>query len=119
MSMTTLNTESLYEAIERRLFDEHRSWRSLAIEIGIAPSTFTRMKEGKKPSVDAFLAMLCWLGEFHYKFTLGAPIKEPKRNKFGYTDLHQIGPESFSMKPFPVVTAENRDVWDSIRKQAP
>jgi hypothetical protein len=74
--LATLNTDALYKALERRLHDEKRSWRWLAGELDLQPSTFTRMKSGKQPSVDAFLAMLCWLGESHRAFTLGAPITQ-------------------------------------------
>lgn len=37
------------------------SWRQLADELDVSPSTFTRMKAGGKPDVDGFLAMSAWL----------------------------------------------------------
>jgi transcriptional regulator with XRE-family HTH domain len=38
------------------------SWRALAGELGIPPSTFTRMANGHAPSAHTFAAMCRWLG---------------------------------------------------------
>jgi transcriptional regulator with XRE-family HTH domain len=35
--------------------------RKAAEEIGISPSTITRMSQGKKPDADALVSLLAWL----------------------------------------------------------
>jgi transcriptional regulator with XRE-family HTH domain len=38
------------------------SWRQLAKQVGISPSTLTRLANGHRPDVDAFAALVHWLG---------------------------------------------------------
>lgn len=56
-----LNCEKL-----RRLLNMHReaygmSWREVAAEADVPASTLTRLKQGKKPDVDAFARLVFWL----------------------------------------------------------
>jgi transcriptional regulator with XRE-family HTH domain len=61
MPRTQINVPALYAALDA--VREHRklSWRQLAREVGVSPSTFSRLANGQKPDVDAFLAMVRWL----------------------------------------------------------
>src|SRR6266545_767421 len=38
------------------------SWRQLAAEVGVSPSTMTRLANNHRPDVDAFAALVRWLG---------------------------------------------------------
>jgi transcriptional regulator with XRE-family HTH domain len=62
MSNATVDVEGLYAALDARRQTEKLSWRGLAQKLGIAPSTFTRMAQGRRPDVDTFAALLRWLG---------------------------------------------------------
>ena len=61
MPRTQINVLALYAALDA--VREHRklSWRQLAREVGVSPSTFSRLANRQKPDVDAFLAMVRWL----------------------------------------------------------
>ncbi len=58
---TQINVSGLYAALDA--VREHRklSWRQMAREVGVSPSTFSRLANKQKPDVDAFLAMVRWL----------------------------------------------------------
>ena len=62
MSNATVDVEGLYAALDARRQTEKLSWRGLAQKLRIAPSTFTRMAQGRRPDVDTFVALLRWLG---------------------------------------------------------
>lgn len=58
-----LDVEMLYAILYGELgYRDFLSWSDLADEVGVHRSTFTRMKHGKKPSVDVFLSVCMWLG---------------------------------------------------------
>jgi transcriptional regulator with XRE-family HTH domain len=61
MPRTQINVAGLYAALDA--VREHRrlSWRQLAREVGVSPSTFSRLANRQKPDVDAFAAMVRWL----------------------------------------------------------
>ncbi len=46
------------------------SWRQLAAEVGVSPSTMSRLANGHRPDVDAFAALVRWLGMPAERFML-------------------------------------------------
>jgi transcriptional regulator with XRE-family HTH domain len=49
-----------------RLLDAQRlarglSWRGVARDCGLSPSTLSRMQDGKRPDADALVTLLVWL----------------------------------------------------------
>lgn len=62
MADTTVDVTALYAALDQQRQLAGRSWRELAAELGISPSTFTRMAQGHRPDVDTFASLLRWLG---------------------------------------------------------
>jgi transcriptional regulator with XRE-family HTH domain len=57
------------------------SWRQLAAEVGVSPSTMTRLANGNRPDVDAFAALVRWLGMSAERFILdadGTKAREPE-----------------------------------------
>jgi transcriptional regulator with XRE-family HTH domain len=61
VSGTAISVEKLYIALDERRKRLRISWRSLATQLGVAPSTFTRMVQGRRPDADSFAAMVRWL----------------------------------------------------------
>jgi transcriptional regulator with XRE-family HTH domain len=57
-----LDVETLYGALDARRKSKKLSWRDVAKEAGVSPSTLTRMSQGKRPDVDGFAALIAWLG---------------------------------------------------------
>jgi transcriptional regulator with XRE-family HTH domain len=61
MPETTINVVALYDAVDGKREAKGFSWRELANQLGITPSTFTRMAQGRRPDVDTFATLLRWL----------------------------------------------------------
>ena len=62
MPETTVDVEALYAALDSTRKTAETSWRELARELEISPSTFSRMAQGRRPDVDTFATLLHWLG---------------------------------------------------------
>jgi transcriptional regulator with XRE-family HTH domain len=62
MPDTTVDVEALYAALDSKRKANDTSWRELARELDISPSTFSRMAQGRRPDVDTFATLLRWLG---------------------------------------------------------
>jgi len=73
-----LDVEALYAALDARRKSKDLSWREVAREAGVSPSTLTRMAQGKRPDVDGFAALLGWLGIRAEKFLKTGQTRVPK-----------------------------------------
>jgi transcriptional regulator with XRE-family HTH domain len=62
MPETTVDVEALYAALDSKRKAQETSWRELARDLEISPSTFSRMAQGRRPDVDTFATLLRWLG---------------------------------------------------------
>ncbi len=61
MPEATVNVEALYAALDNKRTAAKMSWRDLAGQLKVSPSTFTRMAQGRRPDVDTFAQLLSWL----------------------------------------------------------
>lgn len=61
MPRAQINVLGLYAALDAVRASRGVSWRQLAREVGVSPSTFSRLANRQKPDVDAFVAMVRWL----------------------------------------------------------
>ena len=62
LAETWVDAGALYAALDQKRQAGAQSWRDLAAELGLSPSTFTRMAQGHRPDVDTFAALVRWLG---------------------------------------------------------
>lgn len=62
-SPARINVRALYAALDAQRDAQGMSWRQLAKDRGLSPSTFTRLANGHRPDVDAFAALVRWLGQ--------------------------------------------------------
>ena len=62
MPETTVDVEALYAALDSKRKAQGTSWREVARELEVSPSTFSRMAQGRRPDVDTFATLLRWLG---------------------------------------------------------
>lgn len=69
MTRWVLDIDKLATAVET--VQRHRgvSARGAAAEIGVSPSTLTRLKKGQKPDADGLVSMLAWLHAEASQFT--------------------------------------------------
>jgi transcriptional regulator with XRE-family HTH domain len=58
---TTIDVAGLHAALDAARTGLGWSWRQLARELGLSPSTMSRLGNGLKPDVDAFASMVSWL----------------------------------------------------------
>lgn len=58
-----LDTAALYAALDAQREGRDLSWRQLAKEVGVSPSTMTRLAQGHRPDIDAFASLVRWLGQ--------------------------------------------------------
>lgn len=63
MGEPVLDVPALYAALDEKRRSRRLSWRQVAGEAGISPSTLTRMAQGRRPDVDSFGALTGWLGQ--------------------------------------------------------
>ncbi|MBZ5549322.1 MAG: helix-turn-helix domain-containing protein [Acidobacteriia bacterium] len=61
MAKKVLQLEALVAALDSERQAKEISWRQLAAEAGVSPSTLTRMQQGKSPDVNTFSALTTWL----------------------------------------------------------
>lgn len=59
---TYVDVSALHAALDEKRRSRGYSWRKIALEAGISPSTLTRMAQGRRPDVDSFGALISWLG---------------------------------------------------------
>jgi transcriptional regulator with XRE-family HTH domain len=62
MPETTVDVEALYAALDNKRKAQGTSWREIARQLDVSPSTFSRMAQGRRPDVDTFATLLRWLG---------------------------------------------------------
>jgi transcriptional regulator with XRE-family HTH domain len=62
MPETTVDVEALYAALDNKRRAHGTSWREIARQLEVSPSTFSRMAQGRRPDVDTFATLLRWLG---------------------------------------------------------
>jgi len=62
MPQSWLDVQALYVTLDSERRQRELSWRQLAQEAGIGPSTLSRMAQGNRPDVDSFAALVHWLG---------------------------------------------------------
>jgi transcriptional regulator with XRE-family HTH domain len=62
MTSQGVDVAALYAALDAQRRAREISWRQVAKEAGVSPSTITRMKDSNRPDVDGFAALVGWLG---------------------------------------------------------
>lgn len=62
MAQSHLDVAALYVTLDSERQQRGISWRQLAHEAGVGPSTLSRMGQGNRPDVDSFAALIHWLG---------------------------------------------------------
>jgi transcriptional regulator with XRE-family HTH domain len=69
--IVTVDVAALHAALGAAKESRNLSWRQLAGELGLSPSTLSRLGNGLNPDVNAFAAMVRWLNLPAEKFMVG------------------------------------------------
>jgi transcriptional regulator with XRE-family HTH domain len=54
--------DGFFQALDATRLSRRQSWRKVAEEAGVSPSTLTRMAQGKRPDVDSLAKLTVWSG---------------------------------------------------------
>jgi transcriptional regulator with XRE-family HTH domain len=68
---SSFDDAAFFEALERRRQAENLSWRQLGRQLGLSPSTFSRLARGRRPDIETFIKLLAWLDVPAATFTQG------------------------------------------------
>jgi transcriptional regulator with XRE-family HTH domain len=71
-----LDVPALYITLDSERQQRGLSWRQLAHQAGVGPSTLSRMAQGNRPDVDSFVALVQWLGVPAEQFMRGGTASE-------------------------------------------
>ncbi|WP_238006120.1 helix-turn-helix transcriptional regulator [Dactylosporangium sp. AC04546] len=91
MSRTRIDIPALYAALDGARRSKNLSWRQLAAEVGCSPSTMTRLANGHRPDVEAFMALVTWLNMPAETFTVSDQDDDTSGNKEEPELLAQVG----------------------------
>ncbi len=72
MAQSRLDVAAFYVTLDSERQQRKLSWRQLAHEAGVGPSTLSRMAQGNRPDVDSFVALVQWLGMPAEQFMRGS-----------------------------------------------
>lgn len=61
MANARIAVDGLYVALDEQRRSREMSWRGVARELGVSPSTMTRLSNGLRPDADTFAKMVSWL----------------------------------------------------------
>lgn len=64
--------EAFFDALDAKRQREGVSWRDVAREVGVTPSTFTRLSHGADPDMRTFALLVAWLRADIRPFFVGA-----------------------------------------------
>ena len=78
MASTTVDVVSLYAALDAARTKKELSWRQLALELDLSPSTLSRLANGYTPDTAAFTSMVTWLNIPAERFIRadGEPVRD-------------------------------------------
>ena len=109
------NNERFYDAINRRRVNENLSWRQLAGNLTISPSTFSRLSQGKKPDVDTFIKVLAWL-----KLPAEDFVRDMEREsrETVATPQDTVRDIALSLRSDPTLSIESADALEDIVRVA-
>lgn len=61
MSIYRLDVPEFRRRLDLRRQERGLTWRQLAEQVDVSPSTFSRLADGKRPDADALITLLVWL----------------------------------------------------------
>ena len=80
MPQKLIHVEALVAALDRERQSKGISWRQLAKDAGVSPSTLTRMQQGKSPDVNTFSALTQWLNIPAERFYAEQPNRQARHD---------------------------------------
>lgn len=61
MSTYLLDVQELHRRLDVQRAQRCLTWREVALQLGLSPSSFSRLADGGRPDADALVTLLVWL----------------------------------------------------------
>ena len=104
-----------YEAVERKRRALDVSWRQLAGQLSLSPSTFSRLSQGRRPDVDTFVKLLAWLDRPASDFVDG---QDTDRTTVAVAPPDTVGSIAVSLRDDPTLSPETAGALEDIVRVA-
>jgi transcriptional regulator with XRE-family HTH domain len=104
-----------YEAVERKRRALDVSWRQLAGQLSLSPSTFSRLSQGRRPDVDTFVKLLAWLDRPASDFVDG---QDTDRTTVAAAPPDTVGSIAVSLRDDPALSPETAGALEDIVRVA-
>ena len=101
--------DRFYLALKATVETRQKTWRQVASETGVSPSTLARMSQGRRPDAASLAALSAWAGLNPSDF-VSATYKEPAREA-----ITQI---SSLLRNEPLLDAQSAEALDAIVRAA-
>src|SRR5712664_2010502 len=101
--------KAFYRALEATVQARDKTWKQVAIETGVGPSTLTRMAQGRNPDASSLAALSAWAGLNPSDF-VNTPSKGPQREA-----IAQI---STLLRADPNLDDQSAEALDAIMRAA-
>ena len=109
-----LDVRALYAALDHARRSKNMSWRAVAGEAGVSPSTLTRLGQLKRPDVDSFGALVHWLG-----IDAGSFLREPPgRPSTAEEDIEPIAMISSYLRARRELSPKSAEALEDILRAA-
>jgi transcriptional regulator with XRE-family HTH domain len=60
--MIRFDSAALYAALDKKRKECSLSWKEVAMQAGVSPSTISNTRKGSRMEVDGMLALVYWIG---------------------------------------------------------
>lgn len=104
--------EAFFIALDRRRQRLGTTWRAVARELGVSPSTFSRLARGRRPDVDTFAKLVHWLSVPADRFIVGGT---PRR---GTKEADPIALLAAALETDPSVSPQDAATLEDIFRVA-
>lgn len=72
------DADAFYHVLDAERSARRLTWKDVAAQTGVSPSTLTRLGQGRRPDVDSFARLVAWGG-----FTADQFVHPPKQDQAG------------------------------------
>lgn len=72
------DADAFYRVLDAERSQRRLTWKDVAAQTGVSPSTLTRLGQGRRPDVDSFARLVAWSG-----FTADQFVNPPKHAPAG------------------------------------
>lgn len=108
----SFDDEGFFRALENKRQRLGTTWRAVARDLDVSPSTFTRLARGRRPDVDTFAKLVAWLGLPAEQFIAGLP------DKHSTAERDPVALLASALKTDPSITREDATALEDIFRVA-